>query len=54
MSLRLMSVGDMLITGTIGISFSTWYRFTGKLILRIALLVAVSLIFCVAIGYDPF
>ena len=44
----------MLITGTIGISFGTWYRFTGKLILRIALLVAVSLIFCVAIGYGPF
>ena len=44
----------MLITGTIGISFSTWYRFTGKLILRIALLVAASLVFCVAIGYGPF
>ena len=44
----------MLITGTIGISFRTWYRFTGKLIVRIALLVALSLIFCVAIGYGPF
>ena len=44
----------MLITGTIGISFGTWYRFTGKLMLRIALLVAMSLIFCVAIGYGPF
>ena len=44
----------MLITGTIGISFSTWYRFTGKLMLRIALLVVVSLILCVAIGYGPF
>lgn len=44
----------MLITGTIGISFSTWYRFTGKLILRVALLVAVCLVFCVAIGYGPF
>ena len=44
----------MLITGTIGISFGTWYRFTGKLILRIALLVVVTLLFCVAIGYGPF
>lgn len=44
----------MLITGTIGISFGTWYRFTGKLILRIACLVVVSLLFCVAIGYGPF
>ena len=44
----------MLITGTIGISFKTWYCFTGKLIFRIALLVALSLLFCVAIGYGPF
>ena len=44
----------MLITGTIGISFGTWYRFTGKLMLRIAVFVAATLIFCVAIGYGPF
>ena len=44
----------MLITGTIGISFSTWYRFTGKLILRVALLVAAVLVVAVAVGYGPF
>ena len=44
----------MLITGTVGISFSTWYRWSAKLILSIVALVVATLVFCVAIGYGPF
>lgn len=44
----------MILSGIIGVSFNTWYKWSFKLILRIIALVVVTLIFCVAIGYGPF
>ena len=44
----------MLISGLLGFSITKWYRWTWKLILRIAMLEIVTLIVCVAIGYGPF
>ena len=44
----------MILSGLIGVSFKTWYQWSWKLILRIVLLVAATLVFCVAIGYGPF
>ncbi|MBR3356124.1 MAG: hypothetical protein IKG47_12390 [Oscillospiraceae bacterium] len=44
----------MILSGIIGVSFKTWYKWSWKLILRIIALVVVTLLFCMAIGYGPF
>ena len=44
----------LIITGIVNMSFSQWYKFTGKLILRIVAFVIVTLLICVAIHYGPF
>ena len=44
----------LLITGIIGCSYGKWIKWSAKLIGWIAVLVVVTLIFCVAIGYGPF
>ena len=44
----------LIITGIINISFSQWYKFTGKLILRIVVFSILTLLLCVAVHYGPF
>ena len=44
----------LIISGIINISFTQWYRWTGKLIARILFFVVVTLTICVAIHYGPF
>ena len=44
----------LLITGIIGTSYGKWLKWSRKLIAGIAVLVILTLIFCVAIGYGPF
>lgn len=44
----------LIITGIANFSFTQWYRFTSRLILRIVLFVIVTLLICVAIHYGPF
>ena len=44
----------LLITGIIGTTYGKWIKWSAKLIGAIAVLVVVTLIFCVAIGYGPF
>ncbi len=44
----------LILTGLINMSFSQWYKWTWKLILRIVVFIVATLLLCVAIKYGPF